>query len=77
MAQLRFNKRGFLVPRGISYDAEHNERYRELIDKYIRDECNFRVKYNDKGDSRFIRRKIRKEIDLLKKTNEKSGINNE
>lgn len=57
MAQLRFNKEGFLVPQRVSYDIKHNEKYIELIDKYIRDECDFRVKYNDKGEPRFIKKK--------------------
>ena len=50
MAQLKFDKKGFLIPQKINYDVKHSERDKEFIDN----ECNFEIKYNKKGDFKFI-----------------------
>ena len=54
MAQLKFNKKGLLIPQKINYKVKHNERDKEFIDKYIESECNFKIKYDKKGDFKFI-----------------------
>jgi len=67
MAQLKFNKEGKLIPQKISYDVKHNERDKEFIDEYVKDECNFEIKYNNKGDFKFIKKN--------KKTTKEDEIN--
>lgn len=33
MTQLKFDKKGFLIPQKINYDVKHDERNKEIIDK--------------------------------------------
>lgn len=54
MTQLKFDKKGFLIPQRINYDIKHNERDKELINKYIENECNFKTEYNNKGEPKFV-----------------------
>lgn len=53
MSQLRFNKEGVLIPQKIRYDIKLDERDKELIDEFIKDECNFKIKHNSEGDPEF------------------------
>lgn len=40
MAQLKFNKKGVLIPQKISYDVKHDERDKEFIDRFVKKEKN-------------------------------------
>ena len=53
MAQLRFDKNGVLIPQKIRYDVKHDERDKEIIDGFIKDKCNFKIKHNSEGDPEF------------------------
>ena len=56
MTQLKFDKKGILIPQKINYDVKHDERDKEFIDN----ECNFEIKYNKKGDFKFIEKNKKK-----------------
>lgn len=45
---------GSLIPQKINYDIKHNERDKEFIDEYMKNKCNFEIKYNNKGDFKII-----------------------
>jgi len=50
MTQLKFDEKGALIPQKISYAIKHSELDEETIEKYIKNECNFEVKYDNEGD---------------------------
>ncbi|HUS48633.1 MAG TPA: hypothetical protein VMZ91_00570 [Candidatus Paceibacterota bacterium] len=41
MTQLKFDKKGSLIPQKIRYDIKHDERDKEFIDKHMKDESKF------------------------------------
>lgn len=53
MTQLKFDKKGFLIPQKIRYDVKHKERDKEFIDKFIKKKTNFRIDYDHKGNPIF------------------------
>lgn len=59
MTQLKFDKKGFLIPQKINYDVKHNEKDKELIDKYIKKKTNFRIDYDHKGNPIFKEKKLK------------------
>ncbi len=40
MTQLKFNKKGVLIPQKITYDVKHDERDKEVIDRFVKKEKN-------------------------------------
>ena len=57
MSQLRFNKNGLFIPQKTKYLIKHNELDKEFIEKYINDECNFKVSYDNEANPIFIKKK--------------------
>lgn len=53
MTQLKFDKKGILIPQKIKYNVKHNERDKEFIDKYIKKKTNFQIDYDHKGNPIF------------------------
>ncbi len=49
MDQLKFDEK--------TYTVKHDETDEESIDIYIKNECNFKIEYNNEGKTRFIKRK--------------------
>ncbi len=56
MTQLKFNKKGLLIPQKISYKVKHNERDKEFIDKYLNGKTNFQINYDNKGNATFVKK---------------------
>lgn len=63
MSQLKFDKNGLFIPQKAKYIIKHNELDEEFIEKYINNECNFKVSYDNKADPVFIK-KNKKEVNL-------------
>jgi len=53
MTQLKFDKKGCLIPQKIRYDVKHHERDEAFIDKYIKKKANFQIDYDHKGNPIF------------------------
>ncbi len=56
MAQLKFNKKGILIPQKISYDVKHNERDKELIDRHLKRKTDFQIDYDNEGNAIFVKK---------------------
>ena len=56
MAQLKFNKKGVLIPQKISYDVKHDERDKELIDIYLKEKIDFQIDHDNEGNAIFVKK---------------------
>ena len=56
MTQLKFDKKGIFIPQKIKYDIKHNERDKELIDKYLKKKTNFQTDYDNEGNAIFVKK---------------------
>lgn len=56
MVQLKFDKEGVFIPQKINYDVKHNEKDEELIEKYIKNNCNFKIDYDNDANPIFIKK---------------------
>lgn len=56
MTQLKFNKKGCLIPQKIRYDVKHNERDKAFIDRYLKKKTNFQIDYNNEGNATFVKK---------------------
>lgn len=56
MAQLKFNKKGVLIPQKITYDIKHDERDKELIDRYLKKKTDFQTDYDNEGNAIFVKK---------------------
>lgn len=61
MTQLKFDKKGVLIPQKIKFDVKHNERDKEFIDKYLKRKTDFQIDDDNKGNAIFVKKKNNKE----------------
>lgn len=53
---LKFDKKGRLISQKVRFVVKHDELDEEFIDKYIKNECDFGIEYNKRGEPQIIRR---------------------
>ncbi len=54
MDQLKFSEEtGELLPQKVTYTVKHDEADEESIDIYIKNECNFKIEYDNEGELLF------------------------
>lgn len=57
---MKFDKNGNLIPQKIKFDIKHDELDEDVFDKYITDECNFKIKYDKKENATFVKKEKRR-----------------
>ena len=50
MGQVKFSKNGVFIPQRVNYKLKRDEEKEEMIDKYINNECNFQIEYDNEGE---------------------------
>lgn len=53
MDQIKFDEKGYLIPQKVNYTIKRNEMDEVSIDIYIKNECNFKIEYNNEGELLF------------------------
>lgn len=53
MPNLKFDENGSLISQKVNYTIKHDETDEELVDNYIKNECNFKIEYNKEGKTEF------------------------
>jgi len=57
MRQLKSNAiTGKLLPQKVNYSIKHEEEIEEMIDKYIKNDCNLKVNYDNEANPIFVKK---------------------
>jgi len=57
MAQSKFDaSTGELLPQKVICNVKHEEETEEMIDKYVNNECNFQIEYDNESNPIFIKK---------------------
>ena len=60
MTQLKFDGNGGFIPQRVNYKLTKDEEKEEMIDKYVNNECNFQIEYDNKSNPIFIKKEEKK-----------------
>jgi len=56
VSQLKFDESGTFIPQIVKLNVKRNELDEEMIEKYIKNDCNFQIEYNKRGEPQFIKK---------------------
>jgi len=56
MSQLKFDKNGVFIPQKIKFKIKRSELDEEFIEKYIENNCNFKIKYDNEANPIFVKK---------------------